>query len=458
MTHHRAVDRSGQFAFDKTTIEQYLAYGFVPDPLDPEPLGLLREWSREPRRGAWEVTEQALLREGARAMRAAVAHCAARQTGSGDQIVFLSGGLDSRMILAALLETFDRSQIVAATFGQPGEQDFDYAAVVAAAAGVRHERLESSSVDWSTQGLVDSILARQVPLPFPFGQRYLSYRLHERIGREHVFWDGLCGDATGGFRSPKEGETWEWADAVTEFQAFHLRRGWGRIVSADFLPASGMPPEPFCSDQLMAYPDQLVFGVRQRSYTATRILRDYTIRTPFLAQPWLDFMLGVPERYRNDQYLYQEIQKYAYPRLFSLPTTTYGGGAVLESRVTRATRHLRRRALSRAARIGLPVRSATAPESGANAAIRAGYCDPGPIQELARHNLIDLAARGVVDWIDPWEFIPGQPGVAAQDEPRESDITRLLGLELNLKAIDQLAAADEGFGRSSTTDREPEHV
>ncbi|RYV49918.1 asparagine synthase-related protein [Pengzhenrongella frigida] len=441
MSTELGVSRPAPYAFDKNRIEQFLAFGFIPDPEDPEPLGLLREWSREPRRDLGEVSESALVREGAAAMRASVEECARRTTTSGDQVIFLSGGLDSRTILAALLETFDRSQIVAATFGRPGEQDFDYAALVARAAGVRHETLESSTVEWSTDGLVDSVLARQVPLPFPFGQRYLSYLLHERIGRDHAFWDGLCGDAVGGFRSPTPGERVAWRDAVEEFQGFHLRKGWDKTVSADFDPWAGMPAGPFCSDALMAYPDQLVFGVRQRQYTATRILRGYTICTPFLVRPWLDFMLRVPEKFRNDQYLYQEIQKHAYPRLFSLPTTTYDGGAVLESRFTRSSRGLRRRVLSKAARMGFPVRGGQVPASGANDAVRGGYWAPGPTQDLVRENLTDLAGRGVVDWADPVAFIPG---ASEADRPSESDITRLLGLELNLKALDRLAARRDG--------------
>lgn len=438
MSVHLGGSRLTPYTFDKNRIEQFLAFGFVPDPDDPEPLALLREWSREPRRPLDEVTVDSLVREGAAAMRAAVEECAARTSSSGEQVIFLSGGLDSRMILAAMLEVFDRSQILAATFGRPGEQDFDDAALVAKAAGVRHETLDSSTVEWTTEGLVDSVLAREVPFPFPFGQRYLSYVLHERIGRDRVFWDGLCGDAVGGFRSPPTGARPTWRAAVEEFQGFHLRKLSSTSVSAEFDPWAGMPAEPFCSDELMAYPDQLIFGVRQRRYTGTRVLRDYTICTPFLVQPWLDFMLRVPDKLRNDQYLYQEIQKRAYPRLFSLPTTTYDGGAVLESGFTRRSRVLRRRVVAKAARMGLPVRGGGVPPSGANDAIRASYWAPGPVQDLLRENLTDLSARGVIDWVDPMAVMPGAPGA---DESRESEVTRLLGLELNLKAIDREAAA-----------------
>ena len=178
--------------------------------------------------------------------------------------------------------------------------------------------------------------------------------------------------------------------------------------------------------------------MRQRSYAATRLLRGFEVRTPFLARPWVDFMLGVPEWFRGDQLLYRETQKFAYPRLFSLPATSDGGGSARESRFTRTSRHLRRRAVSNAVRIGLPVRRAATPGTRANATIRAGYREPGQTQDLARENLTDLAARGVIDWLDIRSFLPGEPGRPASDEPRESDITGLLGLELNLKSLDRL--------------------
>jgi len=178
--------------------DQYLTFGFVPELPDGDPLSLLSQWSRPPRRNKRSVSERALVHEGALALTAAVEESVLSTPGGGDQVVFLSGGLDSRAILGALLDAYDSGEILAATFGTPGEQDFDFAREVARTAGVRHEALESFSVDWTTDGLVESVLAREVPLPHPFGQRYLSYRLHERIGRSNTFWDGLCGDVTGG--------------------------------------------------------------------------------------------------------------------------------------------------------------------------------------------------------------------------------------------------------------------
>lgn len=121
------------------------------------------------------------------------------------------------------------AEIRAATFGAAGEQDFDFAANVARVAGVHHEVVDSSSVTWTTQGLVDSVLAREVPLPHPFGQRYLSYRLHQRIGAQHTFWDWLCGGVVSGGHVPRAEERWTWEAAVSDFLTKHLLPHWDQV-------------------------------------------------------------------------------------------------------------------------------------------------------------------------------------------------------------------------------------
>jgi hypothetical protein len=422
--------REVSFALDGESIDKYLAFGFVPT-YPEDPFALLSEWSRRPGPPADEVDVGVLVRTGVAALHAAIAACAERHPVTGQQVVFLSGGLDSRTILGGLLQHFDRSEIVAATFGMPGEPDYDLATAVAAAAGVRHERLETSTVDWTTDGLVESILARQVPCPAPFGQRYLSYLLHTRLGREHAFWDGLCGDTVGGFWAPDRDEVWDWPSAVELFLEFHHIPATVPLLPDTFDPAAGIPAEPFLPEDLIRYPEQLDWGVRQRCRTATRRLRDYRINTPFLAGAWLDFMLAVPSRYRHERYLYQEILKEAFPRLFSLPTTH--GAALVESRGARIARGAQEGVRKAARRLRLDRASARQP--GANVHIRTAYRRPGPIQDLVRENLADLAGRAVVDEAALRSVLDGH------GRHVDTAVTITLGLELNLKAADRLAAA-----------------
>lgn len=428
--------------FDRRQRDQYLAFGFVPELPDGDPLALMGAWSRPPRRSAGSVSESALVREGVRALKAAFEECASAAQGRGDQVVFLSGGLDSRAILGALLDAYRPAEILTATFGARGEQDFDFAATVARAAGVRHEVLESFSVDWTTQGLVDSVLAREVPLPHPFGQRYLSYRLHQRIGVDNVFWDGLVGDVLGGVIAQESDDRETWAEAVSRFLDLHLLPHSELYTTPGFRPESTMPAAPFVSDRLLSHMDQLILAVRQVRYTRTRNMRGYTIRTPFLSGPWLDFMLSVPLRYRYERRLYMTILRQAYPRLFTLPTTTFDGAGVPASPVLRAPLVFQRRALRKAQRMGL-LGAGGKPDSGANNAIRRGHLHRADIRELILDNLGDLADRGVVPGLDPGAI------ACAMAERTISDtrVGVLLGLEINLKAVARLTGQAPAPGR-----------
>jgi hypothetical protein len=185
-----------------------------------------------------------------------------------------------------------------------------------------------------------------------------------------------------------------------------------------------MPRAPMCSPSLLGYHQQLDLGIRQRWLTGTRPLRDFTICTPFLAGPWLDHMLGAPADLRDGQVLYQAIQREAYAPLFAIPTAS-AGGAQPTGRGARAR-------LARA--VGSLQPGARRP-AGANAGIRAALARPGRIRDCVEENLADLRARGVVP--DSWvraaspRATPAAPPVVA---------TRLVSLELNLKALDTLAA------------------
>ncbi|MCZ3388293.1 MAG: asparagine synthase C-terminal domain-containing protein [Actinomycetia bacterium] len=354
------------------------------------------------------------------------------ETGSR-QVVFLSGGLDSRMILAGLTEVFDSSEIVAATFGRPGEQDFDFAAMVAQEAGVQHERLESSSVDWTTDGLVDSVLARELPLAAPFGQRYLSYLLHQQLGRDSVFWDGLCGGPVAGSAQGQGADTGDWEAALEHFIQLHLLADHQQLVTSGFDPRSLLPKAPTCPQELMSYRQQLDFGIRQRCRIGTRLLRNYQIRLPFLAGPWLHFMLAVPSRYRNNKYLYREIAQEAFPRLFALPTTASLGDAPARSRAGTKARQLKRRATRKAREVGLFTATPSPPASGANTWLHGSVVRPGLLRDLAQENIADLARRGIVDWADVLAHAPEQSAA-----PDYRVVTRLLNLELNLKTSEMV--------------------
>jgi asparagine synthase (glutamine-hydrolysing) len=95
----------------------------------------------------------ATVREGVHAVRAGVDACRAAYPAATME---LSGGLDSRVILAALLAT-DHRPAEAITLGEPGHPDMVVAATLAARVGVPHRR-----VDLSDMGMLSAAEALQL--------------------------------------------------------------------------------------------------------------------------------------------------------------------------------------------------------------------------------------------------------------------------------------------------------
>lgn len=85
--------------------------------------------------------------------------------------------------------------------------------------------------------------------------------------------------------------------------------------------------------------------------------------------------------------------------------------------------------------VGCPARAAS--PSNANNAIRRGHLQRADLRELVSENLTDLAGRGMVDGFGA----DAVPRVMAERGMGSTMIDGLLGLELNLKAVDRLAGS-----------------
>jgi hypothetical protein len=154
------------------------------------------------------VREEDLIAPGLAALRAAFADP------SGDlHVVMLSGGLDSRLVLAALVEAGLRDSIVAVTFGIPGTLDFDLAPAVARAAGVRHEPLDLSRIEVSAEALEQAV--RTSPWTAAL-ETFHNHLIPARYGTGATYWSGYMGDTIAGIDLV---ETASWEAACREFAA-----------------------------------------------------------------------------------------------------------------------------------------------------------------------------------------------------------------------------------------------
>lgn len=83
-------------------------------------------------------------------------NCIHSQIDSNQNVVPLSGGIDSRAILGSLLEFTDASNIKTYTFGSPGTYDYEIGNFIAKKTGTNHESFDlSKTYDVKVEELID---------------------------------------------------------------------------------------------------------------------------------------------------------------------------------------------------------------------------------------------------------------------------------------------------------------
>jgi Asparagine synthase len=310
-----------------------------------------------------------------------------------DHVVPLSGGLDSRLIVAALRELTEARNIQTVTFGVPGTYDYDIGVLVGKHAGTRQSALPVNCFSYHEDELLDrarrmhgQVIVFHCPPLWHF----------DRLFGKSLIWSGYVGDAVAGSHLREQ-------PSATQDEAkrrYLARRRLIRSMRLDrasddeFLPhltTTNLPPSTLTHDE------QLLFAEGVRKFTAPTVLLDgFQYRTPFINTPWMDFMFSVPAEYRLEERLLIKIGQSAFPDLFGLPTKmTYGAklGSRPELALAKRVVNKARKAVRRyvpAINYG-PILYDDFDER---------YRDSPGLIELARRNLADLAARGVVDWLD----------------------------------------------------------
>jgi asparagine synthetase B (glutamine-hydrolysing) len=406
-------------------IHAYLYFGYVPrvpEKINDEP------WVRYNQKTDEQTTsESELVHEGVLAFKAAF-----EDVPVGHHIVPLSGGLDSRAILGGLLDVGLKDQITTVTFGTPGTLDFDIGCEVAQKAGVRHESIDLTHIDLSQQTLENT--ARENENWVWLFDAFYNRLIQSRYGKDATYWSGFMGDPLAGSHLlPKDSSSWH--IALRSFAERNRFSSSINLAHPDFQPEMVLPQSPIFHQSRLNYDAQLDFAIRQSCYIKTLVMpKGYEYRTPFLHHKWVNFILSLPRRYRQNQYLYKEILKGAYPKLFSLPTKSNGGLPLNAAKwkVFAKKVHLK---------LQLTYRKLFSEYHGVHP--MTNYIDfdralreRKDIKTLVYDNLQDLKKRRIVDWIDIdeiWNHHQNRQGNHADA------LTLLASLEIIFKVREKIA-------------------
>ena len=263
----------------RDTASAFLYFGYLPRMEEDLNRHLVETRARAPASSLADLSKQELTELGARSLAEAF-----EDLEDGHHVLPLSGGLDSRAILGALLAAGLRDRIVTVTMGTPGMLDYEIGRRVASAAGVAHETIDLTSVELDAAAL-ESVAVESRASSWLFD--LLFHRLiPRRFGRGPTYWSGFMGAELAGSHMPDDVLP-SWSDAVADFVAHNRFCGFAGLARPGFDPEAFLPGEPPFEDAALSYADQLDFGIRQERYIRPPVIVDgYRYRTPFLHPSW----------------------------------------------------------------------------------------------------------------------------------------------------------------------------
>ena len=238
------------------------------------------------------------------------------QTGQ-EHLVPISGGLDSRLILGALLEHTEARNIQTYTFGIPGTYDYDLGCLVAKTMGTRHATFSLDQITYHEDQLLD--LARRTDCQVLLFHSPPAQEIERRYGGA-TLWSGYVGDAVAG--SHLHDPPSKTLDAA---KRTHIKnRSFVRSTrlytckDEDFLPfVGGGHQDP----AQLTFDEQVLFDEAVAKFTEPLVLyRGPNFETPLINGPWMDFMFSAPNELRLGEALMIRIAQRGFPELFGLPS------------------------------------------------------------------------------------------------------------------------------------------
>lgn len=408
-------------------IEAFLHFGFVPRV--PADLGS-RPWLST-RAERLPEDEAACVTRGVESLCALFV-----DVPDGLQLVPLSGGLDSRVILGMLVAAGHARRVLAVTFGTPGTLDYELGAQVARHAGVHHEAIDLTR---------EPLELEEVRAAIPPGQRWVhALEAHfnalvpRRFGAGATVWSGIMANTLNGSRVGDERASWD--EARRLYARDHRCVRSTCLTRPGFDPLAWLPATPFAASERLT-PHELLhvaFHYPCR-FDPVLLAPGYAYRTPFRDPRWVDFALALPREFRRGERLFRAVIRAALPDLAALPTKSRAGvgldapawQAWLAAQRARAARRVRRR---------FPGLVRT-PRPDTN------YLDQelelrraSPLRALVQTCLVRLRARGVVPWLD-LDALERRHAEARADH--SDALVQLALLELNLQAQERDLQAEE---------------
>jgi len=272
-------------------------------------------------------------------------------------IIPLSGGLDSRAILAAALSSKSAEEITTVTFGMPGTLDYEIGQSVAKKAGTRHLSMDLTKPrryreEYIRQTVESDGLAEIAYQVFiseweklsDFSNDILIGFMGDPIMGSHLFEEYLSNQPDSAEDDKAASQLILKKQQQNDLALVSSLLGIDEDVCCEMLLQIIEQGNESNKHRILSnYCEYWDFQNRQVKYTMQHVLKlreDFNIGLPFLDKDLVDYMLEVPFNWRLNQQLYKQMLVEKFPMLFSLPTKSLQGLPLFPSRPSLIKRHI----------------------------------------------------------------------------------------------------------------------
>lgn len=367
---------------DRYNIDSFLKLGYFLDYKNPSYSLDLSKVNKEKYK---EATLKELIEEGTRLFKQTIERLFVENQ---RHVVPISGGLDSRVILAALLEFTDAANIKTYTFGTPGSLDYDIGNQIALVAGTDHVNFPLTEYEYNMDELLD--ISKRVDYQTVLFHHPPVWKIDELFG-DDLIWSGFFAGSLVGQQYIEKSPT-EINEAINVFLGLNIFQHEINLIKKTKCSLSSMVDLPEGSYDHINILEQLNFYNRQFKFIAPHVLMTgYNYRVPFLDQDLVNFFVSVEETNRKNQSLYKKMLLEKYPFFFSFPIKDNLGMPMDAPRALVLLNRFKNK-VSRTI-------------TGNNKYIN--YLDfdikireKQDLREIVKKNIHDLYNRKIIDWLD----------------------------------------------------------
>ena len=237
---------------------------------------------------------------------------------SKDQVLPLSGGMDSRIILGLLLEFVEAKKIQTYTFGVRGSYDYEIPNKIAASFGTKHTNFSSVDTRYSLEGLIRAAIASDGNTEV-FHPLVLN-RVSDYYGSSAVYWSGFAGDLVGGGFEYGNSD-----DPFVQNYEYDRRRAHYHINDLAIEKFRSIAGDGKKFAEGVTATEAIFWENHVERYTAHHIFRnDMTIKAPLVSYPFLRLFLKINPELRQGKKYFNSTFSSLFPSVFSFPTKDYG--------------------------------------------------------------------------------------------------------------------------------------